>query len=57
MKNWTTGEIKEYREDNKPVLDTLPATVKVYASKDGLNRSIATTSGYTQLKVAIVKKS
>lgn len=47
----------EYHSTSKPVLDTLPAKVMVYASKNGLQDSLEYTYEYTQMKVASVKAS
>lgn len=42
------GEELVYDETNKPILDTLPATVKVWATKDGLEDSDKLVLQYTE---------
>ncbi len=49
------SEYKIYDADKKPVLDTLPADISTYASKDGLSDSIKTIYRYTQAQCATVK--
>lgn len=51
------GEYQLYSGTNKPVLSELPATLRVYAVKDGLKDSIKVNYEYTKGKVASVKAS
>ncbi len=48
------GEYKLYDADKKPVIESLPATIRVYAKKDGLKDSIKTVVKYTAGKVKSV---
>lgn len=45
----------KYDEKNKPVVTSLPITVTAYAVKDGMEESIKTTNGYTQIQATAVK--
>jgi len=47
----------QYDASSKPVLDTLPAAVTVYAEKEGLTSSLQYTYEYTQTKIGSVKAS
>ncbi len=51
------GEYVLYDSSQKPVLQNLPATIRVYAKKEGKENSVIATYGYTQAKVASVKAS
>lgn len=48
------GDYKLYDADKKPVIESLPATIRVYAKKDGLKDSIKTVVKYTAGKVKSV---
>ncbi|MBQ5761741.1 MAG: CehA/McbA family metallohydrolase [Clostridia bacterium] len=49
------GEYKVYDAANKPVLETLPANVAAYATKEGMTNSITTYHTYTQLQCEMIK--
>lgn len=51
------GSYQLYDSSSKPVITELPATVSVYAQKEGKDNSIVVTYGYTQAKVVAVKAS
>ncbi len=50
-------EYRLYDAENKPIIETLPATIRVYATKDGLKDSIKTIVKYTAGKVKSVTAS
>ena len=49
------GEFVKYEEENKVSFTELPATVRAYATKEGLAKSITVNYKYTQAQVAAVK--
>lgn len=51
------GDYQTYSENSKPVLTSLPATLRVYAAKDGKADSIKTIYQYTNGQVKAVKAS
>lgn len=50
-------DFNTYDENNKPKVTSLPATLVVYAEKEGLISSVKTTYNYTQAQVANVQAS
>lgn len=49
------GEEQIYDASNKPKIETLPATVTAYASKDGMKDSIKRSFSYAQAQTAAIK--
>ena len=50
-------EFAKYDDETKVVLSELPATIRAYATKEGLTKSITVNYQYTQAQVATVKAS
>ena len=49
------GDYKAYDAENAPILETSPTTIRAYATKEGLTKSITTTYSYTQAQCSSIK--